>query len=176
MANDPLWRLLDAAPLTLVSPDFSDGGELPQWARSGLTGAGGEDVSPELRWSGAPEGTRSFVVTCFDPDAPTQSGWWHWAVHGIPATTSSLPRNAGDPAAGLLPPGAITLRGDAMLERYHGASPPAGHGAHRYSFTVFATDLETVDIPADAPPALLTFSIHDHTLARATIHGTSETR
>jgi len=175
MANDPFWRLLDAAEFTLTSPDVVDGDVLPHWARSGITGAGGEDVSPALEWSGAPEGTRSFVLTCYDPDAPTQAGWWHWAVHGIPAGVTSLPRNAGDPAAGLLPAGAVTLRGDAMLTRYHGASPPAGHGAHRYYFTVFATDLERVDVPADASPTLLTYTIHDHTLGRASLSATSET-
>lgn len=175
MANDPNWRLRDVPTFEVSSPDFADGGELPQWARSGIAGAGGEDRSPELRWTGVPDGARSLVVTCFDPDAPTSSGWWHWAVCNLPPDLDRLPQNAGDPDAGLLPAGALTLPNELRLARFQGAAPPSGHGPHRYVFTVTATDLERVDIDPDATPAMLGFQIFDHAIARGQLTGTSET-
>lgn len=175
MANHPNWRLPEVPSFTLTSPDFEEGETLPQWARSGIAGAGGEDRSPTLHWEGAPSGTRSFALTCYDPDAPTGSGWWHWAVYNIPAKVTALPQNAGDPDAGLLPPGAITLPNEIRLERYLGAAPPSGHGEHRYVFTVSALDIERLDIPAGSTPAILGFQIVDHVVARAQLTGLSET-
>jgi Raf kinase inhibitor-like YbhB/YbcL family protein len=175
MANHPNWRLPEVPSFTLTSPDFEEGETLPQWARSGIAGAGGEDRSPTLHWEGAPSGTRSFALSCYDPDAPTGSGWWHWAVYNIPAKVTALPQNAGDPDAGLLPPGAITLPNEIRLERYLGAAPPSGHGEHRYVFTVSALDIERLDIPAGSTPAILGFQIVDHVVARAQLTGLSET-
>jgi hypothetical protein len=175
MPNDPTWRLPEVPAFTLTSPDLVAGGTMPQWARSGIAGAGGEDRSPTLHWQGAPSGTRSFVVTMYDPDAPTGSGWWHWAVYNIPADITSLPQDAGNPEAALLPPGAITLPNEVRLERYLGAAPPAGHGEHRYVFTVSALDIERLDLPAGSTPGLLGFSLLDHIVARAQLTVTSET-
>lgn len=175
MTNDPNWKLREVPSFTLESPDVAPGEPLPQWARSGIAGAGGEDRSPELRWSGAPAETRSFVVQCYDPDAPTSSGWWHWAVCNLPATTSSLPQNAGDPDAGLLPEGALTIPNELRLARFQGAAPPSGHGPHRYFFTVTALDIDHVEIAPDATPGMLGFLIHDHTIARGQFFATSET-
>lgn len=175
MANHPNWRLPDVPSFTLTSPDFEEGETLPQWARSGIAGAGGEDRSPTLHWDGAPSGTRSFALTVYDPDAPTGSGWWHWAVYNIPANVTSMPQDAGNPEAGLLPPGAITLPNEVRLERYLGAAPPAGHGEHRYVFTVSALDVERLDIPAGSTPAILGFHIASHVVARAQLTGVSET-
>ena len=175
MANDPNWRLPEVPAFTLTSPDFAEGETLPQWARSGIAGAGGEDRSPTLHWAGAPSGTRSFVITCFDPDAPTGSGWWHWAVYNIPAKITSLPQDAGNPDAGLLPAGAVTLPCEIRLERYLGAAPPAGHGEHRYYFTVSALHVERLDLPEGSTPAVLGFQIAPHVVARAQLMGVSET-
>lgn len=175
MSNHPNWRLPDVAPFRLESPDFDEGHTLPQWARSGIAGAGGEDRSPTLHWEGAPSGTRSFALTMFDPDAPTGSGWWHWAVCNIPAKITSLAQNAGDPDAGLLPPGSLTLPNELRLPRYLGAAPPSGHGEHRYFFTLSALDVERLDIATDATPALLGFMLRDHIVARAQLVGVSET-
>jgi len=175
MSNHPNWRLHDVPSFSLVSPDFAEGHTLPQWARSGIAPAGGEDRSPTLHWEGAPSGTRSFVLTVFDPDAPTGSGWWHWAIYNLPAKLTSLPQNAGDPDAGLLPAGAITLPNELRLARYQGAAPPAGHGEHRYIFTLSALDVERLDVPDDSTPAFLGFLIHDHVVARAQLTGVSET-
>ena len=175
MTNHPNWRLPDVPTFTLVSPDFSEGDTLPQWARSGIAGAGGEDRSPLLHWDGAPSGTRSFMLTVYDPDAPTGSGWWHWAVYNIPASVTSLPQDAGNPDAELMPSGSITLPNELRLERYLGAAPPPGHGEHRYFFTVSALDVERLEVPEGATPALLGFIARDHVIARAQLVGVSAT-
>nr|WP_228512473.1 YbhB/YbcL family Raf kinase inhibitor-like protein [Clavibacter sp. VKM Ac-2872] len=168
-----MHRLPDAAPFHLTSPDFADGAPLPRFARG--ASQGGEDRSPTLTWTGAPAATRSYVLTAYDPDAPTGSGFWHWAVRGIPASTTSLPTGAGDPEAGLLPAGAVTLHNDARETRFYGATPPAGHGTHRYFFTVTALDVESLDIPEGATPAILGFLMLPHVIGRAQLVGTAIT-
>ncbi|WP_341954965.1 YbhB/YbcL family Raf kinase inhibitor-like protein [Salinibacterium sp. TMP30] len=175
MVNNPNWELPDVPSFDLESPDFEAGGTLPQWARSGIANAGGEDRSPTLHWQGFPSGTKSFVLTVFDPDAPTSSGWWHWAVFNIPASIESLPQNAGSADAQLLPNGAITLPNDLRLESFQGAAPPAGHGEHRYVFTLSALNTELLDIPAGSTPAMLGFVMRDHVVARAQLTGLSST-
>ena len=171
--NDPNWRLPEVPTFTLVSPDFDEGDTLPQWARGG--DAGGEDRSPTLHWQGAPSGTRSFVLTVYDPDAPTGSGWWHWAVYNIPATITSLSQDAGNPDAALLPSGSITLPNEVRSPRFMGAAPPPGDGEHRYVFTVSALDVERLDLPDGSTPALLGGALRSHIVARAQLSGRSET-
>ncbi|HVV59540.1 MAG TPA: YbhB/YbcL family Raf kinase inhibitor-like protein [Gaiellaceae bacterium] len=163
----PYDFLPQVARFELSSNDIEDGAQLPPPQRSGLMDAGGEDVSPHLVWSGAPAGTRGFAVTVFDPDAPTGSGFWHWAVYNIPAGVTELPTGAGSPAGDGLPAGAMTLRNDAGLRQYVGAAPPEGHGDHRYVFAVHALDVETLELGDDASPALLGFNLFGHTLGRA---------
>jgi Raf kinase inhibitor-like YbhB/YbcL family protein len=157
---------------TLTSTDLTDGEALKKAQVSGIMGAGGEDLSPQLNWSGFPEQTRSFAVTAFDPDAPTASGFWHWAVANLPATVSELPTGVGDGSS--LPGDALTLRNDAGIRRYVGAAPPAGHGVHRYFFVVHAVNQERLDIGEDASAAFLGFNLFMHSIARAVIHGTYE--
>jgi Raf kinase inhibitor-like YbhB/YbcL family protein len=175
MTNDPFWKLPEVPTFSLTSPDFAEGEQLPLWARSGIAGAGGEDRSPHLEWTDPPAGTQSFALTMYDPDAPTGSGWWHWAVHGIPASTTSLVANAGDPDAGLLPAGAITLPNEIRLQRYLGAAPPSGHGDHRYFFVVSALDTPALDIDPESTPAYLGFVLRDHIIGRAVLTGLSRT-
>jgi Raf kinase inhibitor-like YbhB/YbcL family protein len=153
----------------VTSTDCTDGQPLPQPHVSGVMGAGGEDRSPHLSWSGFPEGTRSFAVTVYDPDAPTQSGFWHWAVANIPASVTELPSGAGDQDGSGLPEGAVQLRNDAGFPGYVGAAPPAGHGPHRYYVTVHAVDTETLEVTPDTTPAVLGFNLFSHTLGRATL-------
>ncbi|GAB2530914.1 YbhB/YbcL family Raf kinase inhibitor-like protein [Nocardia heshunensis] len=174
-ANDPFARLPEAAAFTLTSTTVSDGAAWPpaQWS-SGAPG--GKDVSPQLSWSGAPAGTKSYAVTVYDPDAPTGSGFWHWAVANIPATTMTLPEGVGDDAGSGLPVGSFQLPNDARLPRYIGAAPPAGHGEHRYFVTVHALDVDDIGIASDSTPALLGFTIAGHILGRATLVATAETR
>jgi Raf kinase inhibitor-like YbhB/YbcL family protein len=169
---NPYDFLPELPGFTLTSADLADGKPLKDAQVSGLMGAGGQDVSPQLSWSGFPEQTRSFAVTMFDPDAPTASGFWHWAVANLPATVTELPAGIGD--GSVLPGEAITLRNDAGLQRYVGAAPPAGHGYHRYFIVVHAVKVEKLDITADASPAYLGFNLFMNAIARAVIHGTYE--
>lgn len=173
MANDPTWRLAEVPGFELTSPDFSQGDTLPRWSRSAE--AGGEDRSPMLHWNGAPSGTRSFALTMYDPDAPTGSGWWHWAVCNIPATITALQQDAGNPEARLLPPGTTTVANELGAKRYQGAAPPAGHGEHRYFFTLSALDVERLEPPEGCTAAVLGFMIDQHVVARAQLMGVSET-
>ncbi|TQN32262.1 hypothetical protein FHX37_2212 [Haloactinospora alba] len=165
----PYNFLPEVPSFTVTSSDVTHGQTLPNSQVSGIMGAGGEDVSPQLSWSGFPEGTRSFAVTCLDPDAPTASGFWHWAVCDIPATTTELVRGAGDENGTGLPAGAVTLRNDAGSKRYIGAAPPPGHGPHRYMFVVHAVDVESLGIDDSASPAFLGFNLFFHTLGRGEI-------
>jgi Raf kinase inhibitor-like YbhB/YbcL family protein len=175
-ANHPFAGLPPAPSFTLTSTSVRDGEALPAAQLSGMFGVpGGEDRSPQLSWSGAPEGTKGYAVTVYDPDAPTQSGFWHWAVANIPAETVELPEGAGDESGTGLPVGAFQLPNDARLPRFIGGAPPAGHGPHRYFITVHALDVADIGVPADATPALLGFTLTSHILGRATIVATAET-
>ena len=153
---------------TVTSNDLTDGAALPD----GQVYAKGNQ-SPHLTWSGAPEGTQSYAVTCFDPDAPTGSGFWHWTVANIPADVTSLA--AGASSAGL-PKGAVEGRTDFGAPGFGGAAPPAGHGPHRYIFTVFAVDVDHLPVSADDSGAVFGFNLHFHTLAKASITATYENR
>ncbi|MGI9093007.1 MAG: YbhB/YbcL family Raf kinase inhibitor-like protein [Mycobacteriales bacterium] len=167
------YDLLEPVPsFEVTSTDIDEGAELAPAHRSGILDAGGADVSPQLRWSGFPAQTKSFAVTCYDPSAPTASGFWHWAVVDIPVSVTELPRDAGNPDAGALPTGAVHLANDASAKRYVGAAPPPGHGEHRYYFVVHAVDVESLGLPGDATPAFLGFNLASHTLGRATITAT----
>ncbi|WP_024440466.1 MULTISPECIES: YbhB/YbcL family Raf kinase inhibitor-like protein [unclassified Mycobacterium] len=169
---DPYAALPKLPTFTLTSTSLTDGQSLGKAQVSGIMGAGGEDASPQLSWSGFPEETRSFAVTCYDPDAPTASGFWHWAVANLPATCTELPEGAGD--GSLLPGDALTLVNDAGMRRYVGAAPPAGHGTHRYYVAVHAVDVEKLELAEDASPAYLGFNLFMHAIARAVIVGTYE--
>lgn len=160
----------------LTSTDVADGKTLAKPQVSGIFGAGGEDVSPQLAWSDFPKDTKSFAVTVYDPDAPTQSGFWHWAVFNIPVSITELPTDAGNPDAKKLPAGAITLKNDGGGARFIGAAPPAGHGPHRYFIVVHALDVEKLDIAPEGSPAFLGFNLFGHTLARAIIVPTYEVK
>lgn len=158
----------------VTSADITDGKPLATPQVSGVMGAGGDDRSPHLSWSGFPEGTKSFAVTCYDPDAPTQSGFWHWAVANIPATVTELASDAGSADHPNLPAGAVTLSNDAGMAGYVGAGPPPGHGPHRYIFTVHAVDVDHLDVDGSASPALLGFNLFSHAIGRAILIATHE--
>ncbi|MFN2613459.1 MAG: YbhB/YbcL family Raf kinase inhibitor-like protein [Actinomycetota bacterium] len=169
MAYNPYDALPKLPSFTLTSRDVEDGKELPMPQVSEMLGAGGKDVSPQLSWSGFPPETRSFAVTMYDPDAPTASGFWHWAVANIPASVSELPTGAGDEKGSGLPAGAIQLRNDAGSKRYVGAGPPKGHGKHRYFIAVHAVGAERLEVTPDSPPAILGFNLFLQAIARAII-------
>jgi Raf kinase inhibitor-like YbhB/YbcL family protein len=167
---DPYAYLPDVPSFHLASATVSNDHPLPVAQMSGVFGVpGGQDVSPELSWSGFPAHTESFVVTMYDPQAPTGSGFWHWVVADIPATTTSLPAGAGASNSTLLPAGAVQLGGDAGARQYIGAAPPAGSGIHNYYITVSALDVATAGVGPDASGALLGFTNSGRTIARATL-------
>ena len=163
MVNDPHWRLPQVPTFTLESPDFDNDGPLPSSARQD-----GGNISPELHWSGAPAETKSFVLTVYDPDAPTGSGFWHWVLYDIPAAVTELPAGAGGGDFTGLPQGALHARNDYGDKRFGGAAPPPG-APHRYVFTVHALDTDSLGLPDDTAPAVVGFNITSHTLARAQI-------
>lgn len=176
MTSTPYDQIAEVPSFELTSSDVADGGTLPTPQVSGIFGAGGSDISPQLSWSGFPPETKSFAVTVYDPTAPTGSGFWHWAVADIPAGTTSLPSGAGDADGSALPVGAFQVRNDASLAQYLGAAPPAGHGSHTYYIAVHALDVDSLGLDAGATPAFLGFNMSGHTLARAVITGTFEAK
>jgi len=150
----------------VTSTDVAAEEELRRDQISKVLGAGGEDISPQLSWSGFPAETKSFAVTMFDPDAPTTSGFWHWAVANLPASVTSLESGAAQRG---LPAGAVQLRNDAGFAGFVGAGPPPGHGPHRYEIAVHALDVDRLDVGPDSPPASLGFNMFGHTLARGVL-------
>jgi Raf kinase inhibitor-like YbhB/YbcL family protein len=174
MTRDPYADLPDVPSFELTSSDIADNQSLDIRHASGRMGAGGQDISPQLSWSGFPEETRSFAVTVYDPDAPTASGFWHWAVFNIPVSTTSLPSGAGTEDGAGLPEGAVQLKNDAGFRGFVGAAPPAGHGPHHYHVAVHAVGVEKLEIPAEASNAYLGFNLFSHSIGRARIVGTYE--
>jgi Raf kinase inhibitor-like YbhB/YbcL family protein len=164
VAPDPYDLLPQVPSFTLTSDDVTDGRPLKD---DQVAGKG--DTSPQLSWSGAPEGTRSYTITCFDPDAPTPSGFWHWVLVDVPADVTSLDAGA---AAGDLPGAAFHCRNDAGTLGFAGAAPPEGDQVHRYYFVVHAVTEETLGVDADASPAVVSFNLAFKTAGRAILHGT----
>ena len=160
-----------ANALTLTSPDIKPGAKIADEQVFNGMSCTGKNVSPELSWSGAPKGTKSFALNVYDPDAPTGSGFWHWTVFNLPPDTTSLPKGAGDAKTPALPKGAITVRNDAGFAGYLGPCPPKGDKPHHYHLQVFAVDVDKLDADASATPAVVGFNLHFHTLAKATLIG-----
>jgi Raf kinase inhibitor-like YbhB/YbcL family protein len=157
---------LAGGKFTLTSADLKANATMPDKHVFNGMGCTGENVSPALAWANAPEGTKSFVVTAYDPDAPTGSGWWHWVVYNLPAATKELPQGAGSPK-GAMPEGAAQGRTDFGAPGYGGACPPPGDKPHKYIFTVFALKTEKIEVPADASAAMIGFMTHANMLGKA---------
>lgn len=166
-APDP-HDLMHAVPSFVVqSDDMADAQPLDMSFVHGSVG--GENISPHLSWRGFPDETKSFAVTCFDPDAPTGSGFWHWSLFNLPASVTELARGAG---ADGLPDGAGEARNDFGELGYGGASPPPDDRPHRYVFTVYALDVDHLELDSSASPAYVGFNIAPHTLARGALRPT----
>jgi Raf kinase inhibitor-like YbhB/YbcL family protein len=160
---------------TVTSTSFTEDGRLADdhlLSEPFGFGCAGGNLSPPLTWADAPEATRSFAVTCYDPDAPTGSGFWHWILVNLPADTTHL--EAGFGTGDGLPTGALHVVNDFGTIGYGGACPPPGHGPHRYQFSVHALAVDALPVDDTTPQALVRFQLHANTLATATITGTYE--
>lgn len=163
---DPYSLMPTLAAFDLTSTDLTDGGTL---AAAHVAAAG--NTSPQLSWSGFPAETRSFVITCFDPDAPTPSGYWHWGLVDVPATVTSLDTGAGAEGAAL-PGNAFHVRTDGGARAFEGAAPPAGDHPHRYYFVVHAVGQPSLGVDADASLAVVSFNLAFKAIGRAVLHAT----
>ncbi|NRQ35133.1 YbhB/YbcL family Raf kinase inhibitor-like protein [Nonomuraea sp. NN258] len=162
----PHEHLPSVPALVVESNDIQDGERLNDLHVYNDWGMTGQNLSPELHWSGAPAETRSYAVTCYDPDAPTGSGFWHWVVFDIPADVTELPTGAGTaPDFKGLPQGAVHARNDFGSKDYGGSAPPPGD-PHRYVFTVHALSVEKLGVGSDMSPAVVGFNITANTVAR----------
>jgi len=157
-----------SSAFTLTSPEVHAGQKIPAPNVFNGMGCTGGNTSPALRWQGAPAATRSFAVTVYDPDAPTGSGWWHWVIYNVPAASTGLPAGAGDPKKGVAPAGAAQGNTDFGVPGYGGPCPPPGDKPHHYIFTVYALNVEKLDVPAGATAAYVGFNIHGHMIGKAT--------
>lgn len=158
--------------LQITSTDFYDGDYLGPdhiLAEEYGFGCAGGNRSPQLSWSGAPEGTASYALTCYDPDAPTGSGFWHWVVVNIPAEVTELATGAGDGSG--IPSGALQTRTDFGQPGYGGPCPPEGDHPHRYLFTVHAVGVAELPVDAGTMPAVVGFMLHFNTLEKASLMG-----
>jgi Raf kinase inhibitor-like YbhB/YbcL family protein len=152
----------------LSSPDARLAVRVPEEYTANVFGCTGGNLSPALQWTGAPAGTKSFVVTLFDPDVPeTGSGWWHWVVYNLPANVSSLPKGAGAEHSSVLPAGAQQGRTDLGNDAYHGPCPDKGQPPHHYRFTIYALSVEKLDVPPEASGAMVTSTAKENVLAKA---------
>jgi Raf kinase inhibitor-like YbhB/YbcL family protein len=171
MPRPPIpYEFLPPVPsLAVMSDDIAEGKELPNAHRADIMGMSGDNLSPQLSWEAAPGESQSFAVTCFDPDAPTGSGFWHWVLFDIPTSVKYLPRGAGSGPMKGLPEGALHVRNDAGSLGYLGAAPPPGHGEHRYVFAVHAVSVPKLGLDETATPAYVGFNLTFNTLARGLI-------
>jgi Raf kinase inhibitor-like YbhB/YbcL family protein len=156
------------ASLRVTSESFSEGAAIPM--ENVFTGCGGKNTSPHLAWTGAPDGTKSFAITCFDPDAPTGSGYWHWIAFDIPASVSSLKAGDGNSET---PAGGKSGSSDFAMTSYGGPCPPKNDIPHHYIFTVYALDVPSIQGASDKTTgATLNFMMRGHVLATGKITGT----
>lgn len=160
----------DSGKFRLTSRDLAEGGRIAAAQVFNGMGCTGGNVSPALEWSNPPAGTQGYALMVHDPDAPTGSGWWHWVVWNIPANVHSLPAGAGTPGSGLLPAGAVQGRTDYGFAGYGGPCPPPG-AVHHYHFRLYALKVPALELPADAPAAMVGFNVRANALGSAELMG-----
>lgn len=150
---------------TLTAPSMS--GQISVAQEFDAFGCNGQNISPQLTWKNAPKGTKSFAITIYDPDAPTGSGWWHWLVFNIPKEQTHIAQNAS--AKAHLPKGSIESITDYAQYGFGGACPPKGDKAHTYITTVYALDIEHIELKKEANPALVGYMINAHTIKKSSV-------
>jgi Raf kinase inhibitor-like YbhB/YbcL family protein len=158
-----------AGTLTLSSHDIAQGEFMAKAQEFKGFGCSGGDVSPHLKWTNAPQGTKSFAITAYDPDAPTGSGWWHWQVVNIPKNVTEIATGAGSANTDLAVQGSQQINNDYGNRAFGGACPPPGHGVHHYRFTVHALSVEKLELPDDASGALAGYMINANSIESSTI-------
>ena len=158
-----------ASSLTLISNDIAQDKFMDKKQEFNGFGCSGDDLSPHLKWSNAPKGTKSFAITAYDPDAPTGSGWWHWQIINIPTNVMEISAGIGSVNSKHLPKGSSQIQNDYGIEGFGGACPPQGHGQHRYRFTVHALSVEKLELPSNASGALTGYMINANTIESSTI-------
>lgn len=146
------------------SHSYAEGDIMPKAQRYHGMGQSGDNLSPSLFWEEAPKGTKSFVITMFDPDAPTGSGWWHWVVVNLSPQVTHLVEGASSKK--LLPEGAIEIRNDFGIGEYGGAAPPPGV-VHHYILTIHALNIERLDVTPNFTPAYVGYNVHHHSIGSA---------
>ncbi|MFT2089961.1 YbhB/YbcL family Raf kinase inhibitor-like protein [Paraglaciecola sp. 2405UD69-4] len=156
-------------PFTLMSNDIAQGEFMDKAQEYNGFGCSGDDLSPHLKWVNAPEDTKSFAITAYDPDAPTGSGWWHWQLVNIPKDTSELITGAASLKESAIPKGSMHVSNDYGAPSFGGACPPVGHGVHHYRFTVHALSVEKLALPEDASGALAGYMINANTIETSSI-------
>jgi Raf kinase inhibitor-like YbhB/YbcL family protein len=157
---------------TLTSADFAPGATLSDEQAFDGMGCQGQNISPELRWSGAPAGTKSYALLLHDPDAPTGgAGWWHWIAYDIPAGTTELRKGAGKSDGVAMPAGSASVPNDYGTPGYGGPCPPEGDKPHRYVFTVYALKVARLDLPKGAHAPVVGFVINANAIAKASVTG-----
>jgi len=157
---------VQAEEFVVTSPQMKEGRQISAEQVFNGFGCKGENVSPAIMWTGAPEDTKSFAVTVYDPDAPTGSGWWHWVIFNISAKANNMVKNAGDPQAKLAPIGSVQSRTDFGKPGYGGPCPPPGDKAHRYEFTVYALKVDKLPLDENAPAAMVGYYLHQNAIKK----------
>lgn len=169
-ASAPAATRATANRFKLSSPDFPANGQVPEKFVMSTDGCAGGNVSPQLKWSGAPPGTKSFAITLFDEDEhSTPSGWWHWIIYDIPGSSTNLPQGAGAEHSTVIPAGTLEGRNDDGNEFYTGPCPDPGDPPHRYLFTIYALKTDKLPVKPGASGAMVTWAVHESMLAKATL-------
>ena len=167
----PTKRRAARARFTLTSRDIKPNGTIRMEQVFNSFGCSGQNISPELAWSGAPEATKSFALLVHDPDAPTGgAGWWHWLVTNIPATATGLAKDAGKADGSNLPAGAAQVNTDFGGPGWGGPCPPVGDKPHRYVFTVYALKTERLDASGGSA-SLAGYMVNGNAIGKATLVG-----
>lgn len=168
------------AQMKVTSGEVKNGGVSPESMEANVFGCDGGNISPSLKWTGVPAGTKSFAIILFDRDGPTgpppngRRGFWHWIAFNIPASTTSIPKNAGDVKANLMPAGVIQSRNSYGFDGFGGMCPPKGDKLHHYMLTVYAVDEDKLQAAKDdmVSPEVVGFETHFHSKGIAALHWT----